>query len=146
MQKKSFNKLDIKHHSFGDGTFKRIFEKSRTGEIDCVIPVESNSMNERYYLQQSVFLSPTNPYKKFEEQLDFLNGILDQSLIQILIPRTERNKVIRDLEKMNISHASLFPGIDGFAKSLKIKFSTLSTISELGENLNKLKREGLING
>ena len=144
LEKNNFNDFDSKYYSFRNKTFKKIFEKSRKGELDCVIPIESHLMNERYYLQQSVFLAPSNPYKEFNQQLDFLDEILDYSLINVQIPRKERKKALRDLEKMNITHASLFPGLDGFAKSLKVKFSTLNSIGELGENLNILQREGLI--
>ena len=144
LEKNNFNDFDSKYYSFRDKTFKKIFEESRKGELDCVIPIESHLMNERYYLQQSVFLAPSNPYKEFNQQLDFLDNILDYSLINVLIPRKERKKALRDLEKMNITHASLFPGLDGFAKSLKVKFSTLNSIGELGESLNILQSEGLI--
>ncbi len=101
-------------------------------------------MNERYYLQQSVFLSPSNPYKTFNEQLDFLHESLDNSLIKIKIPKTERKKALRDLAKMNITRASLFPGLDGFAKSLHIHFSSLSNIEDMGKNIQILNDNDII--
>ncbi|WP_321298296.1 FRG domain-containing protein [Marinifilum fragile] len=144
LQENDFANLDCKHYSYKDETFQKIFNESRTGELDCVIPVESHFMNERYYIQQSVFLTPINPYKTFSEQLDFLDEIKDFSLMKILIPKSERNTALRDLEKMNITHASLFPGLDGYAKYLGTKFSTLSSIGEQHKCLLKLQSEGLI--
>ncbi|TAJ10496.1 FRG domain-containing protein [Marinilabiliaceae bacterium JC017] len=144
LQSKNFKDFDIKHYSFRDNTFQKIFQESRTGELDCVVPVESHLMNERYYIQQSVFLSPTNPYKEFQEQLDFLDEVKKFGLMKVLIPRKERKKAMRDLDKMNINHASLFPGLDGFAKSLKTKFSTLESVDESYKSLVKLKSAGLI--
>ena len=81
-------------------------------------------MNERYYLQQSVFLAPSNPYKEFNQQLGFLDEVLDYSLINVQIPRKERKKALRDSNEY-LFIQSLFPGLDGFAKSLKVKFRTL---------------------
>lgn len=144
LEKQGFNNFDTKHYSFRDNTFKKIFDESQKGELDCIVPIESHLMNERYYLQQSVFLATSNPYKEFSEQLNFLEEILDYSLINVQIPRSERKIALRDLEKMNITHASLFPGLDGFAKSLKLKFSTLTTFGETGTSIAKLQKEGLI--
>lgn len=141
---KGFKNFDSKYYAYRDKTFKEIFDLSRTGEYDCIMPLESHFMNERYYLQQSVFLSPSNPYKTFNEQLNFLNESLTNSLIKIEIPKTERKKALRDLEKMNITRASLFPSLDGFAKSLHIHFSTLSNFGDIAENLQILNDNDII--
>lgn len=144
LQEKKMKISDTKHYSFGDSTFTKIFNVSRTGDYDCVIPIESCMMNDRYYLQQSVFLSPSNPYKPFNAQLDFLKDIKEKCLFKLLLPKKDRKKALRDLGKMNISRASLFPGLDGFAKSLYLQFSTLTNMGEIGQNINFLKRENLI--
>jgi len=141
---KGFKKFDTKYYAFRDKTFKEIFDLSRTGEYDCIMPLESHLMNERYYLQQSIFLSPSNPYKAFNEQLGFLHETLNNALIKIKIPKTERKKALRDLAKMNITRASLFPGLEGFAKSLHIHFSTLSNIEEMGKNIQILNDNDII--
>ena len=46
--------------------------------------------------------------------------------------------------KMNISHATLFPGIDGFARSLNLKYSTLVKLGEIGKWVQDLKRDGFV--
>ncbi|HLO45459.1 MAG TPA: FRG domain-containing protein [Leadbetterella sp.] len=103
--------------NIGDKTFKTIFELSKTGKHDLIVPLESKLYNERYYLQQSYFLSPVNPYKSFEKQLDFVVNLeKKEALIKLTIPRKERAKALRDLEKMNISRAFLFPGLARFYK------------------------------
>jgi hypothetical protein len=43
------------------------------------------------------------------------------------LPHEERNKALRALRDMNISNEVLFPGLDGFAKSLSEKFADPST-------------------
>ena len=137
-------KIKGNRYSILDSTFSEIFHTSREGNLDLIIPLESYTMNERYYLQQSVFLSPCNPYKPFIEQLGFLNGVENESLIKVILPKSERNKALRDLERMNITRASLFPGLEGFAKSLHLKFSTIMSINDMAENLRYLKKNKLI--
>ena len=39
-------------------------------------------------------------------------------IIKIVVPSEERIRVLTDLRRMNITYASLFPGVDGFARSL----------------------------
>ncbi|HOC38720.1 MAG TPA: hypothetical protein PKJ77_05540 [Thermodesulfobacteriota bacterium] len=39
--------------------------------------------------------------------------------IRFSVTRDERNHVLAELYRMNIHQASLFPGLDGFAQSLK---------------------------
>jgi hypothetical protein len=39
-------------------------------------------------------------------------------IIKIVLPSEERIRVLTDLRRMNITYASLFPGVDGFARSL----------------------------
>ena len=45
---------------------------------------------------------------------DFAGGIW-----RFVIPLTERPRAIERLRMMNITRASLFPGLDGFAQSLR---------------------------
>lgn len=130
-------KVGEMYNIISDETFRIIFEQSKMGKLDFVIPIDSHFMNKRYYLQQSIFLSPSNPYKDFNEQLDFLGTTFNHALFKVNIPRIERKKALRDLQKMNITYASLFPGIDGYAKSLKMKFNTLTSIREVAETKKK---------
>jgi hypothetical protein len=37
---------------------------------------------------------------------------------RFLILKTAKNEILEELYRMNISRASLFPGLDGFAESL----------------------------
>jgi len=39
-------------------------------------------------------------------------------IIKIVLPSEERIRVLTDLRRMNITYASLFPGVDGFARGL----------------------------
>ena len=39
-------------------------------------------------------------------------------IMKIIIPRKEIKKVIKDLSEMNITSESIYPGLDGLARSL----------------------------
>ena len=54
---------------------------------------------------------------KFFQNADILNNV---SLVKINLPRDWHNPIMLDLDLMNINSASLFPGLDGFARSLQL--------------------------
>ena len=45
--------------------------------------------------------------------------IRSHPLIKIILPEAVRNEAMESLYKMNITAATLFPGLDGFARSMK---------------------------
>jgi len=83
-------------------------------------------MNERLAQQQGMFLCPTTLSESFES---ILTCMLQQStpplrpgLLRLRIKQdhsTIRMETLRRLYEMNITYATLFPDLDGFAKSLR---------------------------
>ena len=49
-----------------------------------------------------------------------------------------REEVLAELNKMNISRASLFPGIDGFAQSLAVNVQIATSKGKLSQEINRL--------
>ena len=105
------------------------------------------NMHERLSIQQGLFLFPCNLSSSFVKNLirtfqgvTFLNkpniyniGFTDEidslifkewPLIKIVIPHDSINSALYDLKSMNITAATLFPGLDGFSRSLKLHFRT----------------------
>ncbi len=94
-----------------------------------VILVEPFKMNERISIQQGTFLFPINLYKPFEENIctslvgvknfeDFEKPDTNKyALIKIIIPKQLHTKIAYWLSTMNITAATLFPGLEGFARS-----------------------------
>lgn len=106
-------------------------------------PVQPRRSNERLEAQQGMFLFPSDAAQTLQENLERLIGqpidsINDVSnlvaydanvhkahllhqywLLKFVLPRKERFNVLTDLQTMNIHEASLFPGLDGFTRSLK---------------------------
>ena len=109
-------------------------------------------MNERLAVQQGLFLFPSNVGSAFEENLagvfnsqadvfkntaaftyepekhdDIMKHILPNiTVLKIIVPRYLREEILRDLWSMNVSSATLFPGIDGFTRSLNYHLVDLS--------------------
>ncbi|MCL4502257.1 MAG: FRG domain-containing protein, partial [Deltaproteobacteria bacterium] len=90
-------------------------------------------LNERLIIQQGLFLCPGDISKSLEDNIKSLHGWTDPNHIlkfKFMLPKEAHIEVIKELLSMNISYASLFPGLDGFAKSYKQKILTYKDISE----------------
>ena len=112
-------------------------------EKDLVLGVVPPRLNDRLAVQKGQFLFPCNLNKGFEynlcktmflpfDSLDSSNAtrltiennqisvIANSSIIKIILPLSLQREFLIRLYRMNIDAASLFPGLDGFARSLKI--------------------------
>ncbi|WP_318511741.1 FRG domain-containing protein [Photobacterium leiognathi] len=92
--------------------------KNRKGSKSFIVAHESNFANERLLCQQGLFLVPSTNYHTFDELLDTY-GDKGKVCKKFVIPARIRLEGIERLREMNITSSSLFPGIDGFCKSLK---------------------------
>lgn len=87
-------------------------------------PINPFRLNERLRVQQGAFLIQGDVSRPFTENLDALSrGQRTDSIVKIVIPKSKRSEVLKHLWTMDISRAALFPGLDGFAKSLGIYHS-----------------------
>ena len=75
-------------------------------------------LSERLSVQQGMFLWPGRVDRTIMELLGSL-GDLREGVMQFVVPASERGLALEQLRLMNITRASLFPGLDGFAGSLK---------------------------
>lgn len=105
-----------------------------------VIPVEPFTLNERISIQQGLFLIPCDLSAPFMLNLAAVFG-LDEDITQradslelatsditvarqappvlkIVLPRQMHDNAITDLRNMNITAETLFPGLEGFSRSL----------------------------
>ncbi len=113
-----------------------------TASGTLAFPVTPRWSSERLAAQQGLFLFPCDPARTLHENLDCLIGGsevgLDECLaepvpydanshnrlpsqscvLKLVLASKERLNAQRDLHSMNIHEASLFPGVDGFARSL----------------------------
>ena len=117
--------------------FEKVFYKNNTS---LVFPVEPFRMNRRYSLQQSIFVSTGISHKPLMEQLQFLGDDMKKAVVKIEIPSKYKNEALRNLQTMNLNRASLFPDLDGYAASLRLRYNSMKTPDEaLQEREEKLK-------
>jgi FRG domain len=113
---------DDREHFFWD---KRTFDNNFIEDpLVMVVPVQPFRMNQRLTVQQGVFLCSANLTIGFEDNLGAVikrsNGAV--RLHRLDIAPSARFQFLRELDRMNISHATLFPGLDGFAAYLRNNF------------------------
>ena len=126
-----------------------VYDKSNileAKELDFVLRVEPTRLNERLAIQQGTFLFPFTITKSFEQNLcatfsfpfdslasknstevefktlqqDIVLAKESLKVIKINLPRKWHKSIMIDLNSMNINSVSLFPGLDGFARSLRL--------------------------
>jgi hypothetical protein len=85
----------------------------------CIWPINPFRLNERLTVQQGLFLAPGNVNCSFAENLKALAGYDNPgNLTHFQIPRSQSADLVQELHEINVTDATLFPGLDGFAKSL----------------------------
>jgi hypothetical protein len=103
--------------------------------------LDPREKNERISRQQGLFVCPLNISDSIEnilirtyrckdtfEQVPVANYNkvnADVLVLRIRIPFNLRQNILKNLNKMNVNHEVLFPGLDGFCKSMYLHVSLL---------------------
>lgn len=108
-------------------TFHDIYWPQPPEDLFLAIAVQPYRMNERLTIQQGLFLCANRALFPLQ---NCLAGLLleaskqgrpsKQWLHKIFVAAEARAAVLRSLNKININSATLFPGLDGFCKSLQV--------------------------
>lgn len=112
------------------------------GSEKCfALHVEPDRLNERMSIQKGVFICPFNINETFMDnlegtfelpkgslinndykELNIEEACADSSLlspiVKIILPRQFHQEIMNDLKNMNITAETLFPGLEGFSRSL----------------------------
>lgn len=107
-----------------DATFVPLFQfglrpKATTSKF--VKPENPLHLNDRLTTQQGVFLCPADLSASFEDNLKAMSGFdAETNLVKLTLELNKTNAIefARNLRNMNVSFASLFSGLEGFARSL----------------------------
>ena len=92
-------------------------------QIPMVLRVEPYRMNERLTIQQGCFMCPGDLRLTFQENLlALVDSPSEKPVIKLVIDSRVYREALDDLYLMNVTTATLFPGIDGYAQSLKQEF------------------------
>lgn len=86
-------------------------------------PLNAYRLNERVVTQQALFVVPLDVTKSFMENLRLCSKdqqMISRHLIKLVIPCREKiiGECVKYLYDRNLTPATLFPGIDGYARSL----------------------------
>jgi hypothetical protein len=59
------------------------------------------------------------------------------------MPSSLHKEVLRDLQRMNLNRASLFPDLDGYAASLRLRYNTMKTPEEaIEQHISNIENNG----
>src|SRR5262249_22734873 len=82
-----------------------------------VWPINPFRLNERLTLQKGVFLAVGHPTESFVTNLRALSGHEEMSNVaRFIVPHSQIAELGQDLDDANVTEATLFPGLDGFAR------------------------------
>ena len=108
--------------------------KDRREIVKHIGPYE---MNDRLLIQQGTFIVPMNIKKTFMKNLfsDYDKDDLSKNIVKIVIDCNADfiKEAYLQLYRMNITRATLFPGIDGFTSHLKMLMLLPNTISSTSD-------------
>lgn len=102
-----------------DKSFKPLYLDNKFDFVGWENPL---GLHQRLHIQQGVFLCPGNVKKSFMENLKNLKGWNEaESMIKVICRMSldDLHSAIYECKRMNISRESLFPGLDGFAQSMR---------------------------
>ena len=120
---KEYQKKRVQYSKNFDLVFRR------NEPVKLMLPINPFRLNERLAYQKGIFLCPGDIRSSF---VDNLIGNIDEmreNIKKFIIPTLENNentiKGLDVLDSMNISQTTLFPGLDGFARSSETKIPIL---------------------
>jgi hypothetical protein len=100
-----------------DETWRKFYMRSHK----FVFAENPSLLNRRLIIQQGVFLCPGDVSVPFTQNLKAMGGWNEaRNVIKVrfVLDRGFRRQAMAELFRMNVSRATLFPGLDGFAQSL----------------------------
>ncbi len=103
-----------------------------------IVPIVPGRLNQRIAAQQGMFVCQGDIYKSFMRNLaDLGEEDLPRKMYKIVIPNKWRPRILHDLRLMNIGPDSLFPDLDGFARSIKLDYSLLDGGGSVSSEVSK---------
>ena len=85
-----------------------------------VYPVNPFRLNERLTIQRGLFLCASDIRESFVENFKAVEPTYPDAYVYIIDPKHRRG-LLDELDRMNMNSATLFPGLEGFSKSLWTK-------------------------
>jgi len=127
------NLRDVDSVVFEKEKLKDVLFENRTQRDSFIVAHLPVMSNERLEAQQGLFLIPSTNYMTFEQLLEYYD-LGGRACKKFLVPARLRYEGVERLRRMNITTSSLFPGLDGFCRSLR------------SQVLEPVKRQKLLGG
>nr|WP_321236146.1 FRG domain-containing protein [uncultured Psychroserpens sp.] len=112
--------------------FDELFFKN-DDNINIVAPVNPLFTNDRLLVQQALFLCSSDIDKTFQESLFELENS-DKNIVKIEINKSAKDDILLRMNRAGTNRATLFPGLEGYASSLRTKILQFKTIEELQDS------------
>jgi hypothetical protein len=110
-------------------TFNALFMRPHARPL--VAAVSPYRRNQRLTIQQGLFLCPGDLRLPFMDNLRAVLPETDSAAFRQLtlkLTRAERSQILTRLNHMNMNHATLFPGLEGMARSLRLRLASDETL------------------
>lgn len=105
-------------HKKDGKSFKQLFV-DRTPRVSFIGTATPRALNQRLSVQQGLFLCPGDVTRSWQENLDSLAEARRRPQLRAFkFPRSSIKTAFSELGAMNVTARSLFPGIDGYARSM----------------------------
>lgn len=88
-------------------------------------------MHERLAIQQSIFLCPGDVSATFLDNLRAMEGCAQNVRAIVLSAGPARQEILLKLMRIGIDRSSLFPGLEGFAQSMRSKILVFKKLREM---------------
>jgi hypothetical protein len=113
--------------------FRKLIELSQKESFACVL--NPWQLNERLAIQQGIFLCHVNITKSFISNLKSMPHYeKNVRKVFLTLGMDEMEQAFDHLYRMNITHATLFPGLDGYAHTFNTRFKFFCKETEEGKN------------
>ena len=94
------------------------YQKPEKISKGLIYPVFPRKDNERVINQKGRFLIGLNPYLDFMSNFNIYKKGIKNNLLKYNLSRVYTTHALYELDLMNINYSILFPGIEGYAKSM----------------------------
>jgi hypothetical protein len=98
--------------------YSRILDGENVSDDPCLFSFEPTFSNHRLLSQQGLFVA-TNTLQRSHEEIINYYEIRESDFVKYIIPKKLRYSGLRKLNQMNINAANIYPGLDGFCKSMR---------------------------
>ncbi len=109
--------------------FRKLFMSQP--RIRFAYPTNPINLNDRLSIQQGLFIAPGDVTATFEENVRAVPNH-SKNIVRVIIDPKCRRTLLKKLYRAGVNHETLFPGLQGFARSLREKSLILSDLPKQG--------------